>query len=143
MIGRGAHDKPTVPLWMPRFLAPAYSAAGAEAIEWQARGYADTPAADAQCRILLSLNGAAGRGGLIARAGFEVLGPAIVVGCADWVCEWLSQTTIEQARALSVSDVEQALDVAPSQRYAALLVTDALTQALAHALAAASAVQDH
>ncbi|MES1927299.1 FeS cluster assembly scaffold IscU [Salinisphaera sp. T31B1] len=95
-------------------------------MQWQGSGSADTPGADAVCRMLLCLGEDGQR---IKHAAFEVFGPPVAVACADWACEWLSDRTIAAARSLSVKDFEQALALAPSQRYAALLVADALAEA--------------
>ncbi len=88
---------------------------------------ANTPAADAQCRMLLALAEHETR---IAQAAFEMFGPPVAIACADWACEWLADRTIAAARSLNIRDFEQALALAPEHRYGALLVIDALVDAL-------------
>jgi len=115
------------PLWMGRFLAPRHALDKCAIIQWQGRGVANTPAADAQCRMLLALAEDETR---IAQAAFAMFGPPVAIACADWACEWLADRTITAARSLNVQDFEQALSLAPEQRYGALLVVDALANAL-------------
>lgn len=117
------------PPYLQRFLRPRFALAELGPMVWQGVGEADTPAADARCRLYL---GTDGNGGdiSIASAGFAAFGPPVVVACADWACERLANRTIGQARSLSVRDFEQALALAPQERYAALLVIDALASAL-------------
>lgn len=133
MTTHGAKNASTVPVWMSRFLGPAQSAANCDIIEWHGMGFADTPASDAQCRIMIGIDSEAGADVRITRAAFEVLGPPVAIACADWLCEWLEHRTVGEAGDLSVTAIEKALEIAPSQRYAALLVIDALVKALADA----------
>ena len=119
--------------WRARFLAPRQAYANCDIIQWQGVGEADTPGADALCRLYLQTGAAAGEANestRIARAAFAAFGPPMVIACADWACEWLGERTIADARGLSVQDFEAALALSPSDRYAALLVIDALASAL-------------
>ncbi len=107
-----------------RFLAPAHALPAADDRCWQARGAADTPAADAACELYLAIEA-----GQVADAAFTLFGPPIAVCCADWLCEVLIGRTMNHIRGLSVQDMERALALAPDERYAALLVIDALANA--------------
>lgn len=111
---------------LQRFLRPRHAAQECAIIQWHGKGEADTPAEDAVCRLYLACED-----GKIATAAFAVFGPPVVVACADWACEWLTQRTIDAARGLTVQEFERALVLAPSERYAALLALDALASALA------------
>ena len=111
--------------WLGRFLRPRHAACECDIIQWKGSGEADTPAADAHCRLFVDA-----AEGVIASAAFAAFGPPVVIACADWVCEWLSGRTIDAARSLTVREFEQALVLAPHERYAGLLVLDALTGAL-------------
>ncbi len=85
---------------------------------------ADTPAADAACEVYLAVDATG-----IVDAAFTLFGPPIAVSCADWLCESLIGRTIAQARGLSGQDVECALALAPDERYAGMLVVDAVANA--------------
>ncbi|GAB3670122.1 iron-sulfur cluster assembly scaffold protein [Salinisphaera aquimarina] len=117
------------PGWLPRFLAPRHALAECDIIEWHGDGVADTPGADARCRLRVEID-TRGDAPRIRRAVFSVFGPPVAVACADWACEWLGDRTIDAARGLMVEDFEQALALAPGERYAALLVIDALASVL-------------
>ena len=122
--------QPAVPLWQARFLRPQHALADCVIMQWQGSGHADTPAADAHCQLCLAAQGEAGSE-YIAQAAFAVFGPPVAIACADWACEWLQGRTIETARSLNSKDFDKALCLAPAERYAALLVLDALNAALA------------
>lgn len=111
--------------WLPRFLRPQHAAHECAIIEWQCCGEADTPAADARCRLYLATGD-----GAIPAAAFAAFGPPVVIACADWACEWLIGRTIDVARSLTVREFEQALALTPNERYAGLTVLDALADAL-------------
>ena len=117
-----AHEPMSAPS-MQRFLAPAHAVADRGG--WQAVGVADTPAADASCEIYLALDRQR-----IVEAAFALYGPPVAIACADWLCEQLAGRTIGAARGLSSKDVHAALALAPAERYAAVLVIDALAKAL-------------
>ena len=117
------------PAWQARFLAPRHALADCVIMQWQGVGRADTPGADARCAIYLAVDGQAAAA-RIATAAFAVFGPPVAIASADWVCEQLTGCTIAQARCLGGRDLEQALGLAPAERYAALLVLDALADAL-------------
>ena len=108
---------------LQRFLAPAHAVTGRR--DWQAMGAAGTPAADASCEIYLALDQQR-----IVEAAFALYGPPVAIVCADWLCEQLAGRTIAAARGLSSKDVYAALALAPAERYAAVLVIDALAKAL-------------
>jgi hypothetical protein len=112
-----------------RFLHPRHALAEYVNISWQASGAADTPGEDAHCRLCLAVDAGGGAPRLIA-AGFAAFGPPVVIACADWVCEHIGERTIAAARSLSAREVERALALVPEERYAALLVIDALAGAL-------------
>lgn len=113
--------------WLGRFLAPRYAVSPVDSSRWSAAGSAETPGADARCRIFL---GVAPTGALT--AGFAVYGPPVAIAAADWLCEQVIGVTVEMATALDARAVEQALSLAPEERYAALLVADALANALSN-----------
>lgn len=108
-----------------RFLQPGHAVDPASSAKWQASGQAQTPGADASCRVFVSV---AGDGRL--QAGFAAFGPPVVIACADWLCEWAEQQTPSTASAVTLKDIEQALALSATQRYAGLLVMDALANAL-------------
>jgi len=115
------------PAWMPRFLAPAHVADDYVIDQWQYVGVADTPGEDARCRLWLQLEQ-----GLRVQARFALFGPPVAVAAADWLCEQINDQTFNDARGITSRDVETALALSPTERYAALLVTDALINALAN-----------
>ncbi|MBS64139.1 MAG: hypothetical protein CMN27_14490 [Salinisphaera sp.] len=119
----------SAPVWQARFLRPQHALADCAIMQWQGSGFADTPAADARCHLYLAAQAEAGSKH-IAQAAFAVFGPPVAIACADWACERLQGRTIERARSLTSRDFEQALGLAPAERYAALLVLDALEAAL-------------
>lgn len=116
--------------WLARFLRPRHALAECAIIQWHGCGYADTPGADAWCRIRLRRCEPTRDRGLIDGAAFAAFGPPVVIACADWACEWLTRRPIAQAGALTTTDFEQALMLQPDERYAALLVGDAVASAL-------------
>jgi len=122
-------DGHTARRWLPRFLSPRHAVVNYAIMRWQGIGDADTPGADAECRLHIACDGLCEQVP-IAAAAFAAFGPPVVIACADWACEWLEQRTIGDAHGLSVAHFEQALALAPSERYAALLVLDALAGAL-------------
>jgi hypothetical protein len=117
------------PAWLERFLAPRHALAEYDIIQWQGVGEADTPGEDAYCRIHIACTHS-GADERIVAAAFAAFGPPVVVACADWVCERLHERTIDEARSLSLREIEQALTLAPGERYAALLAGDAVARAL-------------
>lgn len=108
-----------------RFLQPGHAVGPALSSRWQASGQAQTPGADARCRVFVSVTDD-GR----LQTGFAAFGPPVVVACADWLCEWAEQQTPATAAAVRLADIEQALALTATQRYAGLLVMDALANAL-------------
>ncbi|MAS09012.1 MAG: hypothetical protein CMN26_02925 [Salinisphaera sp.] len=118
--------------WLSRFLAPRHAIAECAIIQWHGLGEADTPGEDAHCRIQLACEHG-GDDGRIVAAAFAAFGPPVVVACSDWVCEQVEDRTIKDARSLNLRAIEQALVLAAGERYAALLVMDALDMALARA----------
>ncbi|HLQ85393.1 MAG TPA: iron-sulfur cluster assembly scaffold protein [Salinisphaeraceae bacterium] len=108
-----------------RFLQPDHALHARRT--WQARGAADTPGADALCEIYLAIADEQ-----IVEAAFAAYGPPIVVACADWLCEQLGGRTIAVMRGLSEADLQAALALAAEERYAGMLVFDALQDALAN-----------
>lgn len=113
-------------VWRARFLAPGHAINYCYIEGWYCEGAADTPSADARCRIWLRR--LYDTDGL--QAMFALFGPPVAVAAADWVCEQICGETIETASGLTPRDVEQALALAPAQRYAGILVIDALANAL-------------
>lgn len=114
--------------WMRRFLSPSHAFDDCVIDKWHSEGAADTPGEDARCRIWLRRDDTTQD----LQAVFALFGPPIAVAAADWLCEQVCGETIETARGLTPRDVEQALALAPAQRYAGLLVIDALASALAN-----------
>lgn len=110
---------------MARFLGPACAVDPQAVDAWAASGTAETPGEDARCRVFLALDDA-GR----LRAAFAAFGPPVVVACADWVCERVAGQTVEFTRILTLADVEEALALTPTQRYAGLVAIDALANAV-------------
>lgn len=108
-----------------RFLRPRYAVAPGAVDAWPASGFADTPGEDARCRIFLAV---AEDGRL--RAAFAAFGPPVVIACADWICERVTAETVEIRRTITLADVEKALALTPTQRYAGLLAIDALSNAM-------------
>lgn len=108
-----------------RFLCPAHAVGPDRANRWAVSGAADTPGEDARCRIFLALDDTDR-----VRAGFAAFGPPVVVACADWLCERVTGQTVEFTRTLTLADVEKALALAPTQRYAGLVAIDALANAV-------------
>ena len=109
-----------------RFLAPRY-ALNRGKVDWQAVGEADTPGEDARCRIGLVSDT---RTSHITDIGFRVFGPSVTIACADWLCERLMKRTLTEARKITINDFQEPLALMPSERYAAILVLDALANAL-------------
>lgn len=110
---------------MARFLHPAHAVDPAAKRAWQASGVADTPGEDARCRIFVDVDGLDRL-----RAAFAAFGPPVVIACADWVCERVTGQTDEFSFTLTSANVEKALDLTPTQRYAGLLAIDALVNAV-------------
>lgn len=108
-----------------RFLRPAYAVAPGRAIDWSASAVAETPGEDACCRVFLALDD---KDAL--RAAFAAFGPPVVIACADWLCEQITGQGPDKARTLTLADVEEALALTPTQRYAGLVAIDALANAL-------------
>lgn len=112
---------------MARFLRPAYSVDADGRGRWAASGAADTPGEDARCRVFLAADDA-GR----LQAGFAAFGPPAVIAAADWVCEHATGQTVEFLHTPTLADVEKALALTPTQRYAGLVAIDALANAVIH-----------
>ncbi|MGB7756674.1 MAG: iron-sulfur cluster assembly scaffold protein [Salinisphaera sp.] len=110
---------------MARFLRPGYAVDPAALDAWPASGAAETPGEDARCRVFLALD----ETGCL-RAAFAAFGPPVVVACADWVCERVAGQAVEFTRIITLADVEKALALAPTQRYAGLVAIDALANAV-------------
>lgn len=106
-----------------RFLRPGYAVGDAD--DWPASGFAETPGADARCRIFLATTD-----NERLRAAFGAFGPPAVIAAADWLCQRVTGETIENARSLSVRELERALALSPTQRYAGALAIDALANAM-------------
>lgn len=120
---------PAVRSRLQRFLAPRHAASDCAIMRWHSTGGADTPGADAECRLFIRRSNWADANH-IGQAAFAAFGPPVVIACADWACEWLENRTIGDAQSLSIEAFEQALSLAPEERYAAVLVCDALVAAL-------------
>lgn len=112
--------------WLSRFLAPERAIEYCASEQWHSEGVADTPGADARCHIWLRRDEQT----QTLQAVFALFGPPVAVAAADWVCEQVCGETIEAARGLTPRHVEQALALTPPQRYAGVLVIDALANAL-------------
>jgi NifU-like protein involved in Fe-S cluster formation len=110
---------------LARFLRPAFALAADSLADWPASGVAETPGADARCRIVLAEQA----GGRLAAA-FAAFGPPEVIACADWLCERVAGQTVSAAHAVTVPEVETALALPPVQRYAGAIAVDALHHAL-------------
>lgn len=108
-----------------RFLSPTHALPAPPGPEWPWRGFAETPGEDACCRLFLRCD-AAGR----MQMAFAAFGPPVVVACADWLCARVQGQTPASARRIDAGDVEEALALAPTQRYAGVLVIDAFANAL-------------
>ena len=108
-----------------RFLCPAHAVDPGAIDAWPASGVADTPGEDARCRVFLALDD---EGRL--QAAFAAFGPPAVIACADWLCERVTGQTVEFMRTLTLADVEKALALTPTQRYAGLVAIDALSNAV-------------
>ncbi|WP_423823664.1 iron-sulfur cluster assembly scaffold protein [Salinisphaera sp. SPP-AMP-43] len=106
-----------------RFLQPAYAVGNVD--DWPASGFGETPGADARCRIFLAI-----ADDERLRAAFGAFGPPPVIAAADWTCQRVTGETIENARSLSVRELERALALSPTQRYAGALAIDALANAM-------------
>ncbi|KEZ75840.1 iron-sulfur cluster assembly scaffold protein [Salinisphaera hydrothermalis] len=120
-MNRGAADDAI----RARFLRPTY-AVDADAVDaWPASGAADTPGEDARCRVFLAV----GNDGRL-KAAFAAFGPPVVIACADWICERVTAQTVEITHTVTLADVEKALALTPTQRYAGLLAIDALSNAV-------------
>lgn len=107
-----------------RFLQPGYAAP--QAITDAIVGHADTPAADAICELYIKVDERR-----IVDMCFALYGPPVAVACADWLCEYATGRTIESLRGLSAQDIQAALVLAPEERFGAMLVLDALNNAVA------------
>jgi|AntDeeMetagen681_2_1112603.scaffolds.fasta_scaffold02260_3 NifU-like protein involved in Fe-S cluster formation len=125
---------PAASPWLLRFLAPRHALCDHAISQWHGVGEADTPGEDARCGMYLALAQNDGEKRIVAAA-FTAFGPPVVVACADWFCQRLNECTIEDARSLDLRAAEHDLALAPEQRYAALLISDALSAALDNALA--------
>lgn len=112
---------------LARFLRPSCAAGTADNDRWQASGTAETPGEDARCRIFLNRD-EAGR----LQAAFAAFGPPAVIAAGDWICECVTGQTGEFTRTITSTDVENALSLSPTQRYAGLVAVDALTNAMSN-----------
>lgn len=112
---------------MARFLHPARAVDAVAGQAWQASGAAETPGEDARCRIFVAVDGSNRL-----QTAFAAFGPPVVIACADWVCEHVAGQPVEYTCTLTLADVEKALALTPSQRYAGLVAIDALANAVVH-----------
>lgn len=108
---------------MQRFLHPQHALL--DGLSGFVCGHAGTPAADAVCEMYLLVDE-----GRIVDMRFALYGPPVAIACADWLCEYLIDRTIMFARGLSMQEIQAALSLASQERYAAILVLDALADAV-------------
>lgn len=108
-----------------RFLRPTHALAIGAEQSWPASGLAETAGEDARCRIFVAVD-PAGR----MQAAFLAFGPPVVIACADWICERVTGQTVEFTRTMALVEVEKALALKPTQRYAGLVAIDALADAM-------------
>lgn len=92
-------------------------------------GRASAPG-DLDLALYLSL---APDGVTIGEARFRARACPAGIAAADWACEWLRGRTLDEARGLTVEDIESGAGLAPDRRDRGLLVEDALAAALAQA----------
>lgn len=99
-------------------------------------GRAQTPGSSAVLALYLQVDQ-----GAIVRARFQALGCPACIAAGDWVCEWLVGRQLvglvdqNGSKGLKTQHIESALELAPSKRHVALLVEDALENAIADAIA--------
>ena len=110
---------------LAHFLDPGHALGAACESEWDASAVVETPGEDARCRIVLRRDGDRGL-----RAAFAAFGPPEVIACADWLCERVDGKRVGTVKHLVVKDLEQALSLGPTQRYAGAMVVDAFNQAI-------------
>lgn len=115
-----------------RFRQPQYAGS---AQPHDLAGRAQTPGSSAVLALYLQVEQ-----GTIVRARFQALGCPACIAAGDWVCEWLSgrelADLVDQAdragsKGLNTQQISSALELAPSKRHVALLVEDALVDAIA------------
>lgn len=98
-------------------------------------GRAQTPGSSAVLALYLQVEQ-----GMIVSARFQALGCPSCIAAGDWVCEWLVGRELDDladragSKALKTQQIESALELTPSKRHVALLVEDALADAIAQAL---------
>lgn len=61
---------------------------------------------------------------------FQVYGCPASIAAAAWAADWAVDKSLDQARNLSVAQLEEALQLPPVKRHCALLAQDALSLAL-------------
>ena len=66
----------------------------------------------------------------VVEARYEAYGCPATIASASWLCEYLSNRPVEQARALAGLDIAGALALPPEKIGVALIAEDALKQAL-------------
>lgn len=82
---------------------------------------ANTPGSRAVLAVQLKL--AQGR---VVDSRYRVYGCVSAIACGAWLAEWLLGKTQQEAGALTASDIDSALSLAPVKRHCALLAEDAL-----------------
>lgn len=110
---------------LERFLTPAYAVDASPGEVWVQGELAQTPGEDARCRVFLRVDASG-----CLQAAFSAFGPPVVIACADWLCERVAGLPVEAAGCVSAREVEKALALMPTQRYAGLLAIDALERAI-------------
>jgi NifU-like protein involved in Fe-S cluster formation len=88
-------------------------------------GEADTPAGPARLRLQCRVND-----GLVREARFQAYGGVEVIAAGSWLCEWLYNRPVSQARDLDMEAMVERLGLAAVQRYSAVMAVDALRAAL-------------
>jgi len=89
-------------------------------------GEADTPGSDAVVRLEIALDG----NHHIERAAFRAYGCPACIAAASWLCAHVEGRTLAQARCLTVTEIERALELPADKRHCVLLALDALAAAL-------------
>ncbi len=105
-----------------RFRNPGYPGA-AQPIDLTGR--AETPGSAAVLQLYLQIEN-----GRVMRASFQAFGCPACIAAGDWACEWLTGRKLVQINTLNATQIESALELAPAKRHVALLVEDALANAL-------------
>ncbi|NNC25769.1 hypothetical protein HKX42_02620 [Salinisphaera sp. USBA-960] len=125
--------------WRPRFLTPRYALASEANEAGFTVGRASTPAGDTRVALFVAASSDAPTGW---SARFAVFGPPVLIACADWVCEYLSGSANarcsmafgsgggDAAACPSIMVFERELNLAAADRFAAIMVQDAVVNAM-------------